>query len=181
MKTASVGKPSQFLPVQTEKIVSHSIVSLAMNKADYIRLYDRELAKLFSELQAYPSEAMLWAVVPGTINSAGHLGQHLIGNLKTYIGLTLGKVSYQRNREAEFTQRVFSRTTLLAEVNALPTLIRQSIEPVDDLDAPYPAEVLEIFPEQSIAVVLTHLLMHLAYHTGQMNYHRRFILQSFVE
>ncbi len=169
------------MPVQTTKVVSPSIVSPPMTKADYIRFYDRELAKLSSELQAYPTEETLWAVVPGTINSAGHLGQHLIGNLKTYIGLTLGKVPYQRNREAEFTQQGFSRTTLLREVNALPALIRQSIEQVDNLEAPYPTEVLSIFPEQSIAVVLTHLLMHLAYHTGQMNYHRRFSLQSFVE
>ncbi|OZI06482.1 hypothetical protein BWI93_19750 [Siphonobacter sp. BAB-5385] len=180
MKTAWVGKSIQPMPVQTKKIVSPSIIPPIMTKADYIRFYDRELAKLSSELQAYPNEETLWAVVPGTINSAGHLGQHLIGNLKTYIGLTLGKVPYQRNREAEFTQQVFSRTALLTEVNALPALIRQSIEQVDDLEAPYPTEVLSIFPEQSIAVVLTHLLMHLAYHTGQMNYHRRFSLQTFL-
>ncbi|MDQ1086129.1 DUF1572 family protein [Siphonobacter sp. SORGH_AS_1065] len=151
-----------------------------MTKADYIRFYDRELAKLASELQTYPNEETLWTVVPGTINSAGHLGQHLIGNLKTYIGLTLGKVPYQRNREAEFTQQVFSHQALLTEIEALPALIRQSVEQVEDLEAPYPTEILEIFAEQSIAVVLTHLLMHLAYHTGQMNYHRRFSLQSFV-
>jgi uncharacterized damage-inducible protein DinB len=147
------------------------------------QLFDRDIRKLRSEIEKYESEAALWPVVPGTINSGGHLCQHLIGNLRTYVGLALGGVPYQRDREAEFTQRVFDKTQLLGELDRLADIVEASIENLtdQDLQAEFPRDILDMLPEQNVELVLLHLLAHLSYHTGQVNYHRRWISSQGVQ
>jgi hypothetical protein len=146
-----------------------------MNQEDYIILYHRDLKKLKAEIAAYEDEDSLWKKIPGTHNSGGHLCQHLIGNLRTYIGQELGSFPYIRNREAEFSDRLFSKTHLLKEIDFLLEIIPESIRKLSEnqLQEEYPHAVLTIHETQSTGFVLTHLAMHLAYHTGQINYHRR--------
>ena len=147
-----------------------------MNNIEYVKLFNRELNKLRNEIAGYSQEDKMWIVLPGTINSGGNLAQHLIGNLRTYIGLTLGNEPYIRNRVAEFGERLFTQESLLTEIDILQEIVHSTIEKLSDeeLQKEYSHEVLTIFPEQSVSFVLTHLLMHLSYHTGQINYHRRF-------
>ncbi len=154
-----------------------------MNKADYIFFYTRELKKLRAEIAAYTEEDLLWVKITGTINSGGNLSQHLIGNLRTYIGLELGHFPYVRDREAEFSSNVFSKTQLLEEVDFLLEIIPESLLNLtdDQLSEEYPRDVLSIHEPQNASLVLTHLAMHLAYHTGQINYHRRISNQNFNE
>ena len=68
----------------------------------YTILFSRDIDRLINEVKEYTDEDLLWQVLPGTTNSAGHLVQHLIGNLKTYIGNPFGNIHYIRDREAEF-------------------------------------------------------------------------------
>lgn len=147
-----------------------------MNNNEFVILFERELSKLRNEISGYSSDDALWTVLPGTINSGGNLAQHLIGNLRTYIGLTLGDFPYVRDRNAEFEQRIFTQQSLIAEIDQLRNIIESSLSKLsaEHLNGEYPHTVLSIFPEQNIATVLTHLLMHLSYHTGQINYQRRF-------
>jgi uncharacterized damage-inducible protein DinB len=146
-----------------------------VNKEEYIFLYQRDLKKLKTEIDSYTNEDLLWKKIPGTLNSGGNLCQHLIGNLRTYIALELGGFPYIRNREAEFSARLFSKVQLLNELDYLLEIIPDSIRNLseEELDAEYPYTTLTIHEPQSISLVLTHLAMHLAYHTGQINYHRR--------
>ncbi|MCE7072374.1 DUF1572 domain-containing protein [Dyadobacter sp. CY327] len=142
-----------------------------------VQLFERDLKKLRDEIQQYPSDDSLWVRLPGTINTGGNLCQHLIGNLRTYVGLALGQVHYVRNRDAEFTERLFTQTELLVELDELLPIVVKSVDSLSDaqLDAEYPRNVLDMFANQTIALVLTHLLTHLSYHLGQINYHRRWI------
>ena len=146
-----------------------------MNKEDYIFLYQRDLKKLKAEIIAYSDEDSLWIKIPGTLNSGGNLCQHLIGNLRTYIGLELGHFPYIRDREAEFSSRLFSQSHLIKEVEYLLEIIPESLSQISDeaLSTEYSQKILSIAESQSVGLVLTHLSMHLAYHTGQINYHRR--------
>lgn len=142
-----------------------------------LQLFKRDLTKLRNEIEMYPSDESLWMRLPGTINSGGNLCQHLIGNLRTYVGLTLGNVSYVRDRDAEFALRMFTQTELLAEVENLLTIVMESVAGLSEnqLKAEFPRAVLDMFPEQSTALILMHLLTHLSYHLGQINYHRRWV------
>ncbi|GLU52338.1 DUF1572 family protein [Dyadobacter frigoris] len=152
-----------------------------MNKADYIFLYQRDLKKLRAEIFAYHEEDLLWIKLPGTLNSGGNLSQHLIGNLRTYIGLTLGHFPYVRDREAEFSSRLFSKSQLLEELDFLLEIIPESLMKLTEsrFSEEYPHDILSISESQSVGLVLTHLSMHLAYHTGQINYHRRITHEKF--
>ena len=154
-----------------------------MNIEDYTFLYARDLKKLRAEIDAYTDHESLWVKIPGTINSGGNICQHLIGNLKTYIGLALGQFPYIRDREAEFVSRLFSKSQLLAEVDYLNGIITESLMNLTEsqLGAEYPKDILSIHNPQSVRLVLTHLSMHLAYHTGQINYHRRISNNNFDE
>jgi hypothetical protein len=79
-------------------------------------LFTRDLEKLKQEIQAYQNEKRIWYIENSISNSAGNLCLHLIGNLNTYIGTQLGKTSYLRNREAEFTLKNIPREELLTQL-----------------------------------------------------------------
>ncbi len=59
-------------------------------------LFTRDLTRLIQELQAFPSDDILWQRAPGVKNSAGNLVLHLEGNLREFIGRQLGHVAYIR-------------------------------------------------------------------------------------
>jgi len=143
----------------------------------YTQLYQRDLSRVTEELKKYPDDNSLWEVLPGTTNSGGNLMQHLIGNLKTFIGNPYGYINYERDRTAEFNARLFTKEELIAEFNQLSEIITAAVSSLtsDHLDENYPPEIKVVNEEQTVEYVLIHLLAHLSYHTGQINYHRRYI------
>lgn len=142
---------------------------------DLATLFHRDLTKLKSELSQYRDEQSIWAVPPGINNSAGNLALHLIGNLNTYIGAELGQSSYVRDRDAEFSLRDVPRTDLLAQLDETIAVINRTLPKLDPalLDQEYP---LLVFKEKTTTgYFLVHLAVHLGYHLGQVNYHRRLV------
>lgn len=150
-----------------------------MNSDIFITLFSRDLKKLRKEIEQYHSENALWVQLPGTINPGGNLSQHLIGNLRTYIGLTLGGYAYVRDRDAEFNQKTFTQMEMLAELDTLHEIVISTLGKLDEggMEEAYPRHVLDLFPEQPVRLVLTHLLAHLSWHLGHINYHRRWATQ----
>jgi uncharacterized damage-inducible protein DinB len=138
-------------------------------------LFDRDLNKLHQEIEAYHTEAALWRTVPGISNSAGNLCLHLLGNLNTYIGAELGHSGYIRNRDLEFAARNIPRAELLAGIAATRRVVAAALTPLpdDQLATEYPLLVWEA--PTSLGYMLLHLITHLAYHLGQINYHRRLV------
>jgi hypothetical protein len=135
----------------------------------------RELAALRRSVEAYPDEASLWAEPAGLPNSAGTLVLHLAGNLQHYLGAVLGGSGYRRDRDAEFARRGVPRAELLAEIAAAESAVDRGMGSVNEaaLAVPYPEQVAG----RSIAMgdFLVHLSTHLAYHLGQLDYHRRVV------
>lgn len=138
-------------------------------------LFDRDLHKLHQEIEAYQTEEALWRTAPGISNSAGNLCLHLLGNLNTYIGAELGHSGYIRNRTLEFSARDIPRTELLAGIAATRRVVEAALTPLQDdqLAIEYPILVWEA--PTSLGYLLMHLTTHLAYHLGQINYHRRLV------
>jgi uncharacterized damage-inducible protein DinB len=138
-------------------------------------LFDRDLNKLSQEIEAYQTEQALWHVEPGISNPAGNLCLHLLGNLNTYIGAELGHSGYVRNRDLEFSARNVPRTELLAGIAATRRVVEAALTPLQDeqLATEYPIVVFEA--PTSLGYMLLHLTTHLAYHLGQINYHRRLV------
>jgi hypothetical protein len=142
---------------------------------DLTTLFTRDLNKLRLELTQYRNEQNIWAVPAGITNPAGNLALHLIGNLNTYIGAELGQSGFVRDRDSEFALCNIPRTDLLARIDATVAVINQTLPTLDParLEEEYPLLVLK--EKTSTGYFLVHLAIHLGYHLGQVNYHRRLV------
>lgn len=138
-------------------------------------LFNRDLTKLKSEIELYENENKIWFVEKGITNSAGNLTLHLIGNLNTYIGAEIGKTNYIRNRALEFSQKDIPKKELIKSIEETIIMIENALDKVteEDLKKEYPVLVFDT--KTSTEYLLIHLSTHLAYHLGQINYHRRMI------
>lgn len=137
------------------------------------KLYQRDLNRLSTEIEAI-SEDVLWERKPGIINSCGMLTQHLIGNIRHFIGSGLGNTGYKRDREREFKNTGLAKNILLQQIEELKEEVDTVLSSLneDDLQSAY----LGKFPfDASVSEALIHLYGHLNYHLGQINYLRRMI------
>lgn len=109
------------------------------------------------------------------MNSGGNLCLHLLGNLSTYIGAELGKTGYIRQRDLEFSLKDIPKTELLEKLETLIEIVNSTLEKLsdEDLRKDYPTEALGY--KMTTEYFLIHLLSHLNYHLGQINYHRRLL------
>lgn len=140
-----------------------------------IEIYGRDILKLKDELNAYKDERSLWLTAGNISNSAGNLCLHLVGNLNHFVGAVLGKSGYVRKRDDEFALKNISRSELIDKIEktrrVVVNILSAMIEKDFELD----------FPEKKHDKILRtdfmlfHLLAHLNYHLGQINYHRRLI------
>ena len=139
------------------------------------RIVQRELTSLRGQIEAYPTEEMIWALPPGITNSAGTLTLHLVGNLRHYIGAMLGKSGYVRNRPAEFADRDVPRDELLRLIDRAREEIQAAFAGLADarLDEQYPISIGGVHMNTRDWMFQT--LSHLAYHLGQIDYHRRIL------
>ena len=133
----------------------------------------RELKALRREIESYPNEAALWEIPPGIANPGGNLALHLAGNLQYFVGNVLGKNGYVRNRDAEFGDRDVPRAELLREIDNALAAVELAMSKIaeTDLATPYPEKVGGV--SSSTGAFLAHFATHLAYHLGQVDYHRR--------
>ncbi|MFD1142680.1 DinB family protein [Larkinella insperata] len=138
-------------------------------------LFARDLGRLRREIELYQDETKLWVVDQEIPNPAGNLCLHLVGNLNTYIGAVLGNSGYVRHRDLEFSLRDVPRSELLRKVDETLEVVLRSLDKVSEeqLREDYP---MLVFDEKTTTeFLLTHLTTHLAYHLGQINYHRRLL------
>jgi uncharacterized damage-inducible protein DinB len=138
-------------------------------------LFSRDLNKLKLEIESYQNEAKIWLVSEQILNSGGNLCLHLIGNLNTYIGAALGDSGYIRHRELEFSLKNIPKAELIAKIEETITVVDTALSNLseEDLEHEFPVFVFE--GKNSTDFILTHLTTHLAYHLGQINYHRRLL------
>lgn len=138
-------------------------------------LFNRDLNKLKFEIESYEYENQMWAVNNDISNSGGNLCLHLVGNLNTYIGAEIGKTGYIRNRPLEFSSKDIPRSELIQKIEDTIIVVNNALEILNekDLNAIYPQIVFE--KEMTTGFFLVHLSTHLAYHLGQINYHRRLL------
>lgn len=135
----------------------------------------RELRSLRLELEAYPDEQLIWVLPEGLPNSAGTLALHLAGNLQHYVGALLGGSGYIRNRDEEFAARDVPREALLEQISQADAAVAATLPHLSEeqMSLPFP----ELLRDHSLQTgeLLVQLAVHLAYHLGQVSYHRRLV------
>lgn len=142
------------------------------------RVLLKDLEAFRDELRAYPNEADLWVCPPGLTNSGGNLILHVTGNLRHFIGAQIGDSGYVRDREAEFSYSGVPRAELEEKIDLARDEVTAALGVLNEeqLHEEYPLELLgERLPTGTF---LMRLVSHLAYHLGQVNYHRRVVTAS---
>ncbi len=137
------------------------------------KIFEINLNKLAEEISLYRDEDNLWVIRNQISNSSGNLCLHLLGNLNHFIGDALGHSGYVRHREDEFNLKNIPRQDLLLNIDNCKLVVLNTLKTLTqaDLDHDFPLEKHgEIV---STEYMLLHLLGHLTYHIGQINYHRR--------
>ncbi|MFI5221727.1 MAG: DUF1572 family protein [Bacteroidia bacterium] len=137
-------------------------------------LYLRNTKRLTDEINLYPNEEKLWEVKGEIINPGGNLCLHLVGGLNHFIGATLGKTGYVRNRDAEFKTKNIPKKELLqmimeASETASKTL---SLMNENELQKEFP---FDFAGKHTTEYYLVFFIAHFDYHLGQLNYHRRMV------
>jgi hypothetical protein len=141
-----------------------------MNTAYLKQIVTRDLRAVKRELEAYPDDASVWRAIPGTPNTAGTLALHLAGNVQHFFGSILARDGYVRNRDAEFARRDVPRSELLSGLDAAIASVERTLDGSSPKGA-YPEPIAKrAVPTEAF---LMHLATHLAYHLGQIDYHRR--------
>jgi uncharacterized damage-inducible protein DinB len=137
-------------------------------------VFEKDLIRLKAEIEAYTNEEKLWIKAEGISNSAGNLCLHILGNLNNYIGAILGNTVYIRNRPAEFSEKT-TKNHLLKSLDETTEIVKNVILGLDSsvFEQTYPDNVFG--HEMKTDYFLIHLVGHLNYHLGQINYHRRIL------
>lgn len=147
---------------------------------DLAALMDRDLERLDAQLRAYPDDESVWRVGGATKNSAGTLALHMVGNLEGFIGVVFGDTGYVRDRDAEFGDRDVPRAELLERVAACRRHVADALATLDDeaMLEPFPSQVPPPFQGWSTHRFLVHLSSHFLWHLGQIDYHRRLLVEG---
>ncbi|MFL6451972.1 MAG: DinB family protein [Bryobacteraceae bacterium] len=141
-------------------------------------LFRRDLSRLIQQVEAFDDASQLWEKTEGVSNSAGNLALHLEGNLREYVGRQLGNVPYQRKRDEEFSGSAVPRAEMVRRLEGMRDVVVQTLSCLSDrgLNEAYPEDVLGI--AWTTQQFLFHLLAHLNYHLGQIDYLRRFLTKN---
>jgi uncharacterized damage-inducible protein DinB len=139
------------------------------------KLFERDIELVKQELLAYTYESLLWKTAGSISNSPGNLTLHLAGNLQHFIGAQLGNSGYIRQRDLEFSQKDIPREHIIDLLDTAKKVVAETLARLtdDDLRKDYP---LVVFGKtETTEYFLVHLVAHLNYHLGQINYHRRLV------
>ncbi len=141
---------------------------------ELIKLFQRDLDTLKKEVQLFREEGDLWRTTGTIKNPAGNLCLHLVGNLNNYIGKNIGGTGYVRDRDAEFALKNIPQDVLLKKVEETKEVVVAALAKLNpsQLEEPYVEDVFGY--KMTNGFFLLHLLAHLSYHLGQVNYIRRF-------
>jgi uncharacterized damage-inducible protein DinB len=142
-------------------------------------IFERELLKLAEEINLYKDEDTIWKVEKDIKNSGGNLCLHICGNLQHFIGAVLGNTGYVRNRDKEFADKNISKAVLIKEIEQTIKVVTKTLEaiPDEDLEKEYTAFPPHLLGKEKLSkfYFMAHLIAHMDYHIGQINYHRRLV------
>jgi uncharacterized damage-inducible protein DinB len=137
-------------------------------EASRVFLKDDFLPKLKRCLEEMSEEDLWWRPNEQS-NSVGNLILHLCGNLKEWILSSMAGVKFERNRNAEFTERrPRPKEELIAAID-------ETVNDVSRVLGELPqSRLLERFPVQiytaSRLQAIYHVVEHFSYHLGQILY-----------
>lgn len=141
-----------------------------------LRMYDECLPRILKCLGQL-NEAQIWWRPNENSNSIGNLILHLCGNVRQWIYTGLGSYDDHRNRQTEFDERgPIPKTELIQKLTSTMELVKPVIMKVtvDDLLDRRPVQTFE----ETGLTILVHVTEHFSYHTGQIAYISKLLLDK---
>lgn len=121
------------------------------------------------------SDEQVWHRPNAHVVSVGNLVLHLSGNVRQWIGSTLGGEADDRQRDREFSERgPIAREELMRPLDAAVDRALEVIAGLDD------ERLLRSYRVQAYAPtgvgVVVHVTEHFSYHVGQITLHTKLLL-----
>ncbi len=140
-----------------------------------LEILNRDLNKVIQEIESYENEDHIWSLSGSISNTGGNLALHIAGAINHFIGAVLGKNGYVRERDKEFSVKHLSREEIVSQVKSAIDTIQQVLPGISETN------LENEFPEKpggksmTTGFFMIHLVSHINYHLGQINYHRRLL------
>ena len=113
-------------------------------------------------------------------NSVGNLILHVEGNVRQWILNGLFKQKDVRNRNWEFENTTqFSKDMLMDRLTRLQRDLDSALEDLS-LDQLIDTHRVQCYHETGLSIII-HVLEHFSYHTGQISYYTKYILNKDLE
>ncbi|MEQ9299187.1 MAG: DinB family protein [Cyclobacteriaceae bacterium] len=149
-----------------------SISDLWVKEVNY-RLFEESVPRIKKCLDQLTEEEV-WKRPNENLSSIGNLTLHLMGNVTQYITHAIGGATDDRIRDAEFSTSVsYRKSELTAKLDTFEAEVR------DALTRFQPADLDRLFKIQGFDLtgigVLTHVVEHFSYHTGQITWYTKFL------
>lgn len=138
-----------------------------------MQILERDLNKVINEIQLFENDKKMWVIAGSINNSAGNLALHIAGAVNHFIGKVLGNNNYVRTREKEFSEKNLPKELVIMNLKQAIETAKKVLPLISEQD------MRNEFPEKLGGVTMTieffliHLISHINYHLGQVNYHRR--------
>lgn len=138
------------------------------------RLYDECLPRIIKCIESLDDKQIWWRPNENS-NSIGNLVLHLHGNVLQWIYAGLGRNENVRHRQTEFDQReIIDKHQLKQKLLSAMDRIRPVIDniPTEEL---LNIRSVQTFEETGLTI-LVHVTEHFSYHTGQIAYITKLII-----
>jgi uncharacterized damage-inducible protein DinB len=149
-----------------------SISDLWIKEVNY-RLFEESVPRI-KKCLAELTEEEVWNRPNDNLSSIGNLTLHLIGNVTQYITHGIGGSADHRIRDEEFSTTVsYRKSQLILKLDSFEAEVRNALalfQP-SDLDRHF---LIQGFDLTGIGV-LTHVVEHFSYHTGQITWYTKFL------
>lgn len=141
-----------------------------------LRIYEESVARIFKVLELI-DEDEVWFQLNVQTNSVGTLIVHLCGNVTQWIGSGIGKATDGRKREEEFSeQKHYSKQELKEKLLDLKSVTDKALVRLSNENLLEECEI-QGFRESQLSILI-HVIEHFSYHTGQIAYIAKSLLNK---
>lgn len=141
----------------------------------HLRIVEESIPRIIQCLDLLTQE-QIWYRPNDNSNAIGNLVLHLCGNVRQYLISSIGGKADGRERQKEFDSRDQDKTYLKAELATLKSEVAEAIPFITDT-ALIEERSVQGFNMTGTSVVV-HVIEHFSYHTGQIAYITKMLLDQ---
>ncbi len=149
-----------------------TIADLWVKEVNY-RLFEESVPRIKKCLDELTEEEV-WKRPNDNLSSIGNLTLHLMGNVTQYVIHGIGGAADDRIRDEEFSSSIrYRKSELTARLDKFEVEVRDALTRFkpSDLDRQFSIQGFDL----TGIGVLTHIVEHFSYHTGQITWYTKFL------